>query len=1258
MLSQELEVSTSCDNSSCKTLYGYLKDGGDTYFTSNTTFVFQSGHHELNVSITISDIDNLTLTSEGEADISCSNGASLSFMNISYLKVEGLTFIGCGSTVDIEESINRYATTFLDINTPVNMTLFFIHITNLHVTSLRVFDSTGYGVFAINIMGDSIINNSILAFNNFYNSQCSNCKGGNFILLYVDILKNCTEEPQQHTLLIASSRFHHGVDRGVIFHPARSKNGVGDIKYIGGGGLGVIETQSSYGVDITIQSTTIDQNAAYIGANLYLSVFDFVYNSSININNSMIVWGNYVGNIRYKQTFGGGFSYLFGQLPQNKHTPICLPANTMQYAERNYLTIANTDVSFNEARFGGAASIHLWPKSLLSYKRAVTMENINVNSNNGRTILYIANPSYSIDGPTFTVNLHGAIFYNNSRLFAISNTDTILENVVFASFLQSFNLKGCLFKDNLATALQSQQSRIYFQNNNTFFNNSAVSLSGGAIYLDEGSFMCLDEYSTVRFENNHASKFGGAIYADTLNYKCFFQPIKSDPYANVTQKLIFINNTANLAGNSIYGNVEGCSLETASSRNTGLEMFHMLTSFPEATDTQPISGSSDRVCLCNMSKPQCDTPEPTLQHFPGQTFTLSVAAVGYSGKYDYGDGLTPATIHTIAKIVNVTINSAIPNSEIAQLGKHQEFQKIEGGCSNLTYTIYSSPLSTVNLTIYPDILRIYQSLSVMVELKDCPVGFAMSSAPPFHCKCEPMLAEMDVTCNATSWNITVPNQVWVGLIEYDDGTILATGTCPYNHCVSGKKEVTLSSPDTQCSDNYAGTLCSSCADGYSIALGSNQCLKCSNDNISLLIVFLVGGPLLIVLLAASNMTVSTGKINGLLFYANIIKVTGKELFVFQGPHFLPFSLFINWLNLDFGIESCFFNGFTAYTKAWFQFLFPLYLFLLMGITILAARYSTKIARIIPSNIMPVFATVILIAIAKMLRNLVEVFPVIKLNTNNNGPISVWQFDGSVKLFGAKYILLSLFSALILISICFYTFILLSHSLMLRVSTRFKKLRILACVRQQMFKITPLLDSYDAPYNENSRYWTGLLVIIRIMVSAAVSYTTNIEKANTIGVFVSVFVILLSVGLVTIILVFKVYKKLRIRIIEISSIINLAVLEVLFIIYKDNKTSTSVVIVASVSISIEVLIFIGAIIREIYKKFEKKSPKLQAKGMQVDSWINKKWKPKKSSYRRRHSDSFYRYESHYHYVNSTSFDTSGITRSSICLSDPKEQNEMV
>ena len=39
------------------------------------------------------------------------------------------------------------------------------------------------------------------------------------------------------------------------------------------------------------------------------------------------------------------------------------------------------------------------------------------------------------------------------------------------------------------------------------------------------------------------------------------------------------------------------------------------------------------------------------------------------------------------------------------------------------------------------------------------------------------------------------------------------------------------------------------------------------------------------------------------------------------------SLFLTWLNLDFGIETCFFDGMDAYTKIWLQFVFPAYIYM-------------------------------------------------------------------------------------------------------------------------------------------------------------------------------------------------------------------------------------------------------------------------------------------------------------------------------------------
>ena len=68
--------------------------------------------------------------------------------------------------------------------------------------------------------------------------------------------------------------------------------------------------------------------------------------------------------------------------------------------------------------------------------------------------------------------------------------------------------------------------------------------------------------------------------------------------------------------------------------------------------------------------------------------------------------------------------------------------------------------------------------------------------------------------------------------------------------------------------------------------------------------------------------------------------------------FLPVeftSIFIAWLNLDFGIETCFCNGMDAYSKTWLQFVFPVYIWVLVGLVILVSHFSCKFAKLLGNN---------------------------------------------------------------------------------------------------------------------------------------------------------------------------------------------------------------------------------------------------------------------------------------------------------------------
>ena len=45
-------------------------------------------------------------------------------------------------------------------------------------------------------------------------------------------------------------------------------------------------------------------------------------------------------------------------------------------------------------------------------------------------------------------------------------------------------------------------------------------------------------------------------------------------------------------------------------------------------------------------------------------------------------------------------------------------------------------------------------------------------------------------------------------------------------------------------------------------------------------------------------------------------------------------IFIARLNLDFGIETCLYYELDTYTKAWLQFVFPVYIWILVGLAFL------------------------------------------------------------------------------------------------------------------------------------------------------------------------------------------------------------------------------------------------------------------------------------------------------------------------------------
>ena len=171
---------------------------------------------------------------------------------------------------------------------------------------------------------------------------------------------------------------------------------------------------------------------------------------------------------------------------------------------------------------------------------------------------------------------------------------------------------------------------------------------------------------------------------------------------------------------------------------------------------------------------------------------------------------------------------------------------------------------------------------------------------------------------------------WVGKM----GSDIAIGKeCKYCKSRSSQtlRDIIEDSGQSQCLYNRTGVMWGSCTEGYSLQLGGEECADCYSRlgrlrGVAFLTLFAAIGIILVLLLFCLNITVSTGIIDGLVFYCNIVYLNsetllpisrdGKQTHRQNAVRLL--STIQAWVNLDFGIISCFFDGYNTYISTWVQ----------------------------------------------------------------------------------------------------------------------------------------------------------------------------------------------------------------------------------------------------------------------------------------------------------------------------------------------------
>ena len=318
------------------------------------------------------------------------------------------------------------------------------------------------------------------------------------------------------------------------------------------------------------------------------------------------------------------------------------------------------------------------------------------------------------------------------------------------------------------------------------------------------------------------------------------------------------------------------------------------------------------------------------------------------------------------------------------------------------------------------------------------------------------------------------------------------------------------------------------------------------------------------LITALNLIITEGAINGLLFYANIVWIYQTALFLVTTSEAVDiFKVLCGWLNLDFGVEMCFIKGLDAFWKSLLQYIFPIYIWLIVYMVVLMYRH-TNIHQRFPciSNILGkpthVLVTFLLMSYTKFARTTIDALQFSTLtNYPSNSKEIVWALDGNVRYFRGKHIvlfILALFATTVSLFFAMLVLIMGFKNNMLACKHKFTQIRksdrkVVSQIQGELnaednyeegFKSTclqpkyivvrassltchyhfmmlsllpqqqplPLHDALFALHNNKHKYWLGLMLFIRVALLILFTATFNVNQNLNLFVLLLVATVLL------------------------------------------------------------------------------------------------------------------------------------------------------
>ena len=1030
------------------------------------------------------------------------------FTGSSSLTLQRVTFIGCGAnltTLDNEQLDIMNSTSSLVYFTQYHAAvLVFTEISYLAMRDVSISQYYGFAIIAVNLPNGTLDSIKITGSQGVETvAQYKNryVVGSGLLLMYQDSHKTPSYANQYNLIITSSTLSYNFAYSGYVCVTDlynSFKNKVSNKPLINAAGLTIYYIGNNTKAQINFFQCTFKVNIGSVaGAMLILHLKSTTYSQTV-IKNSKFESN---GNIR--KCHGSGLVLFLDGLSRSSLLNISKTYFPLQVVDVNFTFSPGS--LFTDKQLGVVfIAVKNVTKITTCFKFSHVAFKGNQASISGSCIYAVSFPKTRRNSVYFLLeSIHA---YKNGIL----NIDVVSPTFLPASLFTFLNInrikingspvKPSNLSFNIGTVIEAIRSDITLEGYIVFNNNTGI--NGGAIMLIGDSLIYLTQRLRANFTNNTALSSGGAIYAHlSIFYQtyCTFQ-VNTTQYDDIV--VLFENNKATVTGNSVFSSkLYNCTMDDPYVNSIMAADIYKAIFKLIANNTYELSTTPVNLTICHTHNSVIPYSSDA---YPGQTINFSVAAIDAVGQHSYSI-INIAAVRKRKHSAFTHINWWFSEREDTQV-----IREIED-CTVINITIHTNDNSTLDIldgALLFTIPSIDNITIVDITLKSCPPGFELNSKTG-SCICSHLLLNIEgytPNCSINTKTFNRPTFTsWVGSVQVNNKThvFLLALHCHYGYCNVGVNlsvfhyindgMFVLTSEDLKgfsslCNNNREGMLCSKCSTingvNYSVVFGSTECRQCSNWWLWTLVLYAVAGPLLMYLLYALRLTLTTGTLNGIIFYVQIANAGLLDLFSIKSNQFslsINFCMktaifFISTMNLNLGFPLCFYNGMTELWKAGLCLVFPLYLLAIVTVFIILSRFSLRLSNRITHSSVQVLVTVVHLSFSKLLLAIVDVLTPVQLyNSTSKEPQSAWFNDGSVTYgVGDHFVLMIVTSVIVGIFLIPYMLIILTGRLLMKSNKIREYLR-------------PIYEAIHAPYKYNKQYWFTARQLLLIFVY--IMYTT-------------------------------------------------------------------------------------------------------------------------------------------------------------------------